>query len=497
MLLLLEQGMDSNMETCYISANRNAKLIRVLPILVFGLLMVLKIGMIWSTRPTGPVGGDERDYVSIAKSLWTNHRFISAKIYQWDTDNGRSLAFMSHRLPGYPVLIYPFFLMGPRDENLRSGVVPFHILLDLLVASLLLYLGYLFTPSLPCRVLMAAILGLQPWTSAFVFLILTETAMTFMMVAGVLFLSWFTAPDKKHRPLWLVLGSSALSYAFCIRAEMIVSVAVLIFISLLLAKSSMKTFLFYGLLASIPFVAGIGANVYYRYKVFGEVAPLENVNNIWAGPATWGKTWYGSGMLKENTGQAISRVTLTQSDLPKSAFDNDEERRRFEQIMGEARITGHLTSKGYNMFEELGRERIARNPLRYYVFVRVYNAVSLWVNLETGEYVPQWFSRLPRLLSKMGVGFFLALRVLIMFFGIIGSFKLYQGRRAKRNWQWSFLWLGMCFAGVQTLLLGIYLSTAVPRYVAPAWPFLLALSFYGMSKVLGGKVNAAKLSESQ
>jgi hypothetical protein len=490
------------METCSISASRNAKLIRVLPILVFVLLMVLKIGMVWSTRPTGPAAGDEPGYVNIAKSLWINHRFISAETHQRDNENGRTLdtsstQTVSTRTPGYPVLLYPFFLLGPRDENLRSGVVPFHMLLDVLVTSLLLYLGYLFTPSLPCRILMAAILGLQPWTSSFVFLILTETAVTFMMVAGVLFLSWFTAQDKKRRPIWLVLGSIALSYAFSIRAELIVSVAVLIFISLLLAKSSMKTFLFYGLLASIPFVAGIGANVYYRYKVFGEVAPFGNPNLHFRGPWLWVNTWYGSGLLKENTCYAIKYGTFAQSDLPGSVFDNDEERRRFEQIMVEVKTAGYLTPKADNMFEELARERIARNPLRYYVFIRAYNVVSLWVNMDIGSYVLPWFSRLPRLLSKAGVGFFLALRLLILFFAIIGSFMLYQGRKAKRNWQWSFLWLGMCFVGVHTLLWGVYFSSAIHRYVISAWPFLLALSFYGMSKVLDGKVNAAKQSESQ
>ena len=135
-------------------------------------------------------------------------------------------------------------------------------------------------------------------------------------------------------------------------------------------------------------------------------------------------------------------------------------------------------------FAAIAQERIARHPFRYYVWLPLKRARSLWVDTHS-QYYPFEGELLPLsdldydIHQQYWLPLFAALTFVYSFLGIAGGWFLWQTRKFIAR-QWLLLATLMIF-----LRLGFFatLENPEPRYVVEIFPFLSILGGIGMLRI--------------
>lgn len=448
----------------------------VVPLLLFVAILGTKYAIVFSCPVSGKLNGDEQDYVHKARAVWETGSLPRAK----EVGEGE-LAYSDFRPPGYPLLVAPLLVFGHEARQVHVTIRVVQSVLDIGTTCFVFWLCCQLCASLPYRVVVAIALGVQPWTSAYVMCALTETVVTFLIVAGVAALSRFvTAGASGRRNVWLLTGSALLSATFLCRPEMIVFVPAMVALAVALRRPGWKRFLALGALASIPFLACVLGLVAHRYHVAREWRIYGRFRHASPGLRKWSCTWNAPDQIKSAVVWGTRRGEDTFPLLPDGAFDSKAERAQVRAILQGVHQAGRMAPADDDALMNLAEQRIGRSPWRYYCSVRVYESAHLWINLESSAAYCHFFSRLPRLVSKAAVGAFLLLRIVVLGFALAGAFRLWKGWRSQsRVWTGCFMLLGLFFIVTRTLFFGWYCIIAESRYVAPAWPFVLVLAAYG------------------
>jgi hypothetical protein len=248
-----------------------------------------------------------------------------------------------------------------------------------------------------------------------------------------------------------------------------------------LGTASRRGLLFSGgfVLAVTPWIAR-NAAVFHRPQLLPPMSFSEPGDFNPAGYCAWFGTWSDD----ENDLPTLYWTLgpdqpMKFSDVPRRAFDNPDEERRVRALFAE--YNAHqppvmMTAAIDARFAQLARERLARNPLRSYLWLPLRRAVNLWFCTHSqyydceghlfpldqpdddGSYQFGWL-----LLFALLTGFYTVL-------GIAGAGALPRAGGEGRRW----LCLLVFLAGLRMALL-VRLDHTEPRYVVEFFPFLCVL----------------------
>ncbi|MGH9678943.1 MAG: hypothetical protein ACRD4Y_03250, partial [Candidatus Acidiferrales bacterium] len=182
-------------------------------------------------------------------------------------------------------------------------------------------------------------------------------------------------------------------------------------------------------------------------------------------------------------------------DLPPSAFDSPDEKRRvlalFDRYNREPQL--EMPPAVDNGFAEIARDRTRRHPFRTYVQVPFQRALTIWFTPRTellpidGELWPlqdQWESSPADVLITIG---FAILGYLYIVLAIAGVWFVWRSRRVNGDYNSPD---AARFWGLSVLLLYLFVRTAFlttveapePRYVVSCYPAVLALAALAFSR---------------
>jgi hypothetical protein len=425
--------------------------------------------------------GDTRIYEELARN-WRDYGVLGLFL-------GGKLTAVDMRMPGYPAFLAAVYgVLG------QSGlaVMICQALIDLLTCFLAATLaGRLAPPASRERVSTAALwlAALCPFTANYTAVILTEALSTFLTTLALfIFVCAADGQDvlgfqiSRHvfrLRLWFV-GGLVVGIGTLVRPEaplLIFAVALALWVrwrrpaewpslfraALLTAAGLTLVLLPWGIrnwtsLHRVQFLAP-------RYaEMPGEYVPR--------GFFKWTKTWLVRFRDAYLVVWKIEEEPIDISDLPASAFDSEQERRRVGAMLAEYNSTLEIPPALDDDFARLARERTQRHPARTYLWVPLSRAGTIWFTPRiellpySGHLWPisqQWEEDPEDFLVTSAFGL---LNVLYVGLAIIGAWRNRTGRGVG---------LLACFLAIRTLLL-TQMEAPEPRYVMVCYPALVSLA---------------------
>ncbi len=459
------------MKVCMTNGLSWAKKLPYAPTILLASLMVIKallIVLVVSYPATGLPNGDALDYVAKSRSLWHEGRLDA------DTRSFRPL--------GYSFFLAPLLIFGDDDRAINVEGRALNTVADIFVCLFIFLASCTWIHRWLCRMAAALIIGVQPWTAAYVHAIVPDHVASCLLMFGMgaLALSVVSQEGTKRR-LCLLLGSALLSITFLVRPEMIIFSAFLICCAIAMKGFSRKRLISDILWVSLPFLLAISCEVCYRvhvgdgFRIFGKVTPR------YSGVRAWIATWAGEEQIKHAIVFGWYRSRGVLPHLPANAFDNESERVRVYKIMERIRRTGQgLTLEEDKVLQEIADERIARSPWRYYVGVRLYDMTQYLLAIRTAPgIIINSLNKLPLTISRAAKGVFFVLKILIVAMFLVGCARLLVNNKAQTSAR-PLLLLAVAMVCSRLLFLFCHIRVLEIRYFVVAWPSLLMVSLYGL-----------------
>ncbi|WP_139191838.1 hypothetical protein [Thiocapsa roseopersicina] len=428
--------------------------------------------------------GDAGDYARKALYFYDHGQFPAIRA---DPTDRPDLAYSDFRPPGYPLFVASLLGFGQSVPEITLSVRLAQFGLDLATTALLLMVVWRFHHSGGYRWVAALLLGVQPWTSAFIVSVNPDTLTASLLLAGVALLALFvTARAHRVKPLALVGASLLLSLTFLARPEMILFAFALLLIGLAMALPALnwRSFVLYGLLAAMPFLAIVGANVSYRWQVAQEVRIFGEFEHATPGLTLWSLTWIAPQSAKEKIIWGPLMIGPDEfARLPAAAFADDAEREKLLSVVRAVEARRLMMPEEDRLFGAIAKERIERDPWSYYLWNRLYSSANFWVNLNNASHYLNAFALLPRTLSKALTGGFLVLKLVLLMLFVVGIVRLARlgYAAATARWDVSLLWIGTAFVFLRTFYFGGIVGYVEYRYALVAWPFVLAVALFGLA----------------
>jgi hypothetical protein len=182
----------------------------------------------------------------------------------------------------------------------------------------------------------------------------------------------------------------------------------------------------------------------------------------------WMHTWLVDYASMEDVAFRLDSDPIPIEMLPNRAFDTPEERSKIEELLEQYNDNIEITPALDAQFADLARERIRRQPFRYYVELPVLRALDLWFRPRTEMLPldPHWwrFRDDPREFAWS-----LLLALINLVYVALAVFGL-------RRWR-EFPFLGMLvgFTVVRTVLITV-LTYPEPRYVLECYPVVIVFA---------------------
>jgi len=274
------------------------------------------------------------------------------------------------RLPGYPLFLAVCFVVFGVGKY--QAVLWVQLLIDLLTCSMMTGLARrLFGASAGLAAFWLAMLC--PFTANYVGAALTETLSLFCIAAAFYGMErWRSAGCGFGRWLWAV--AAALACAVLLRPEQGLLAAAVIPAMLWLAWRAG------GLRGTLPVLAAAVCIVLPLvpwairnervFHVFQPLAPRyanDPGEAVPLGFQRWYRTWAIEFASTENVYWNYDGSDINIADLPNRAFDTQDEYERTAALLAEYDKNDNPTPALDRGFAALAAERIARDPLRYYV----------------------------------------------------------------------------------------------------------------------------------
>jgi hypothetical protein len=374
-----------------------------------------------------------------------------------------------------------------------------------------------------------ALAAVCPFTAIYVATVLTEVPTNFLAVATILAVTFaFKATDntdvtdRRKIVLWWVVSGLIAGLAVLFRPDsglFAAAVGGTLVVSLLLQRR-VKQFFVSATLFSVAFCILLVPWTIRNYRVFHVFQPLAPTHGempgefVPRGYLLWLRTWLYDSRYVGPVLWAVDTRPIQISAFPASAFDSDEERQRVAALLDKYNNSSssapsvseedsadddeeedeepetaepeeadvEMTPEIDTGFAQLGQERRARAPFRYYVALPLKRAETLWCDTHS-QYYPFNGELLPLkdldydIHQQYWLPLFAALTALYSLLGVVGAALLWLSRdRAARTWV-------VLAALLIFVRLGFFatLENPEPRYTVELFPFLIILAGAGWS----------------
>lgn len=376
----MKAGRDSQTTAAWRLAEKQARaaLPVALPLLV-GLALRL-----WLLRCLFNVDGDSLVYGGIAKNLLLHGRYAL-------TSPGGAIEPTLIRLPGYPLFLALCFKLFGMENYFAATVA--QIAFDLLGVLLVAAFVRRICPEPIGRVAAQAALWLAalcPFTASYTTIPLPESLTLTTIALAMWAVARFQDDPGWTHALWFTLAVTA---ATLLRPDGAL-VAVAFVPALLPGRGSRRRknaaplprFLRMAavctLLALLPFAVWAGRN-WRVFHVFQPLAPrLANNPNepTYPGWERWVKSWCLDFQSTYEVYWNVPGGELDLSVLPRRAFDTPAERAATMTLVDNYnRSAMELTPAIDAGFAQLGRQRIAADPLRFYLWLPLGRVADMWL----------------------------------------------------------------------------------------------------------------------
>jgi len=333
------------------------------------------------------------------------------------------------RVPGYPLVLAGIYAAMGTDSQLAVRVV--QVVVDCLSCWLIALLALAWAPrewELAKRrramLIALALAASCPFTAIYVTTILTEAWATALTIALALIATLALRNKAPNKTAWLwfaagVVGGAATMFRpdcalFAAGTGlMLVGAGVLRFVS---SKSEYRPRAFLTTTVScvallFGFAAVLVPWTIRNARVFGVFQPVApphaNQPDEFAplGYIAWLRTWVDDERYVSPVEDALDLYPIDLEKFPGSAFDSAEEREHVAALLdqynnpvkpvaasdeegdsSDAGPTVKMTPEIDAAFGEIARERIARNPVRYYFMLPLKRAASLWFDTHSQYY---------------------------------------------------------------------------------------------------------------
>ena len=336
--------------------------------LAAGLLLRL-----WFVFHEARIAGDSLVYGDIAMSILQRHAYGFAI-----TQNGVAVATRSTliRLPGYPLFLAACFLLFGREHY--TAVLLTQSAIDL---GACLLLGGLTRRIFGPRAGIAAVClaALCPFTAYYVAAPLTETLTLFCIaLAFYALLRWRETGARLNRWSWCI--GLTLACALLLRPEQGMLAAAVVPAMFLLNRKNPHPVLLVCILTVLPLVPWTARN-WATFHVLQPLAPrFANDPGEYnpAGFERWYRTFGVDFASTENIYWNANGGDLSLRDLPNRAFDSQAQYDQTEAVINAYEADKDTISPALDArFDALARERIAGDPVRYYIAMPIARLLNM------------------------------------------------------------------------------------------------------------------------
>lgn len=427
---------------------------------------------IWMYRHFFQTNGDSLIYGGIAKNLLLHGR------YALTLTTGESFPTLI-RLPGYPLFLALCFKLFGMENY--AAVAWLQILLDLFACLLLADFARRIVPlqfKSPSAHSTLWLAALCPFTAIYAANPLTEGPTLFAIS-----LALWAAARFQESPRW----TSALAFTFAVTFAALLRpdgalVAAALTPAILVALRGQTTArnariaIVCALLALAPFAAWTIRN-WKVFHVFQPLAPKSATDPgdpVYPGWERWVKTWCLDFISTYYIYWNVPGDVLDVNKLPSRAFDTPA------QYSQTAALATEYNSNGYNLtssldagFESLAQQRIAANPMRYYLWLPLGRVADMWLRPRV-ENLPidlDWWVYSHHHVEARFSWAYAALNALYLVLAIVGLCL------RPKMWVWMFAYM---------LLRSAMLLTVDPpeaRYTLECFPMLFALGGVALGRI--------------
>jgi hypothetical protein len=234
--------------------------------------------------------------------------------------------------------------------------------------------------------------------------------------------------------------------------------------------------------ASLAPLAPWAARNWHTLGVFEPLAPRyanDPGEFVPAGFNHWVRTWIADYVSVEDIYWPVSGEPVNFNALPQRAFDSREEYEQTSQIILQYNQQLYVGEDLDPQFERLARDRVARHPLRYYVWLPALRITGMWLRPRTEMLPidPRWWQYADHPAESALAMAMAGLNLLLLAAAVIG-------------WkQWPLGAPGVAIAGfilLRSAFLGS-LENPEPRYLLECFPVMLALAGGAFAARCGGQ----------
>jgi hypothetical protein len=442
----------------------------------------------WMLKKFFEVNGDAQIYGGLAKNLLLHGRYATSAA------NG-VLHSTLIRLPGYPLYLAACFRVFGTENYFAACCV--QIVVDLVACLLVADFARRMCPAafgvraFHCTLWLAA---LCPFTAIYSAEPLTESLTIFALA-----LALWAALRFQGRPRWgsALAFTFAVSYAALLRPDgalVGLALAPAVAFRLMLhrgrevrssgtdspadsAGAPTRMALVCLLLALAPFAAWTLRN----WKVFHVIEPLapryatDPGEDTFPGWQRWMKTWCLDFVSTYEIYWNVPDNSLEIDKLPGRAFDSVAQYAETAKLAADYQAGGYdLTPEIDARFERLAEERIAANPMRYYVVLPLGRMADMWLRPRV-ENLPidlDWWVYKHHHVETRFSWAYAALNGLYLLLAITGLLL------RPRLWPWMLLYLALRSALLCTI------EAPEARYTLECFPMLFALGGIALSRAL-------------
>lgn len=506
---------------------------------VYALLLLVALGfrLFIALRLPNDEPDDGRVYAQLATNMLEQHVFS----HESQPPYVPSII----RLPGYPLFLAGVYKIFGHGNNTAVRVV--QAVIDTLTCVLMALVAFAWAVAEERRhraaILAFALAAVCPFTAIYVATVLTEVITNFLAVAMVLTVTWaFKATELKRSLVWWGVSGLIVGLAVLFRPDSgLFAAAVGVTIVLWFGwRRDFKRLFLSGACLSLAFCLVLVPWTIRNYRVFHLFQPLSPAHGempgefVPRGYLLWLRTWLDDERYIAPVLWSLDTKQLKTSDFPDRAFDSPEERARVAALLdqynkssGSAEEQAQQSDDSENSdddeqdqgddeqnqddsgdeqqqpeqpeeadvemtpaidagFAQIGQERRARAPFRYYVVLPFKRAMTLWCDTHS-QYYPFNGELLPLsdldydIHQQYWLPLFAGLTAIYSLLGVIGAVLLwFWGAEGARRWV-------ILAALLMLLRLGFFatLENPEPRYTVELFPFLIILAGAGISVFKG------------
>jgi len=467
--------------------------------------------------------GDSIVYEQIARNVLERH------VYSHLDEAPFSPSYV--RLPGYPLFLAAIYSVFGHTNDGAVRII--QALIDTGTCVLVAWLAWLWQPDERRKALTAiaalALAAVNPFTTIYTATILTEVPATFLIVAACIATTFAFREDKFERELrWWALAGLLTGIDVLFRPEVglvTAAIGVVILVKMLRRPTQrIPRTILAGLALSFAFLLVLAPWSIRNWRTLHVFQPLAPPNGnmpgefVPLGYERWMKTWMTDGEYLDDLLWNLDQGQIDVDALPDSAFDSQAEHDRVEALFDrynepesgaakdntdatrstsnpntnqnaetededdpdsgandQSSKTPDLTPEIDAAFGQIAAERIARHPIRYYVYLPLRRAHSLWFNTHS-DFYPFVGNALPLMspdntrAENFWLPIFAVLVGIYTVLGVGGFVRLTMNSGVDgRVW----VLLAALIFGARLVLFSTAVSVE-PRYVVEFFPFLSA-----------------------